>query len=99
MLSQTYAQAMTIEPDGDAAYVIGGWGTDTQSTVLRIELPSDLCNLWPKKNTCLRIPGCAYCSNKVENEILSEICHTNTNDCPLQTLPTSKYKPNDDIFL
>jgi len=33
---QTYAQAMTIEPDGDAAYVIGGWGFDSQATVLKI---------------------------------------------------------------
>lgn len=84
---------MTIEPDGDAAYVIGGWGIDTQSTVLRLELPLDLCNLWPKKNNCLRVPGCAYCSNKVEDGIVSEVCHSNIEDCPLEALAASKYNP------
>lgn len=81
--SQTYAQAMTIEPDGDAIYVIGGWGIDTQSTVLRIELPIDLCNLWVSRFTCSKIRGCGYCINQVENRTVAEICHSNSGDCPL----------------
>ncbi|XP_060517960.1 multiple epidermal growth factor-like domains protein 8 isoform X2 [Cylas formicarius] len=80
---QTYAQAMTIEPDGDAAYVIGGWGIDSQSTVLKIELPMDICNLFSTRSNCLRVPGCAYCANKVNDETVVEICHRNTDDCPL----------------
>ncbi|KAJ8956844.1 hypothetical protein NQ318_014258 [Aromia moschata] len=81
--SQSYAQAMTVEQNGDAAYVIGGWGTDTQSTVLKLEFPIDLCTLWPKRFNCLRVPGCGYCSNRRGDETLSEICHNNVEECPL----------------
>lgn len=88
--SQTYAQAMTVEPDGDAVYVIGGWGIDTQSTVLRIELPVDLCNLWPKKSSCLGVPGCGYCANKFQEDIISEQCHTNTKECQLDPVSNGK---------
>lgn len=84
--SQTFAQAMTVEPDGDAIYVIGGWGVDTQSTVLRIEIPTDLCNLWPKRMECLKLPGCGYCANKVGEDIVADKCHTNTKECPLGNL-------------
>ncbi|CAH0556746.1 unnamed protein product [Brassicogethes aeneus] len=81
---QTYAQAMTIEPDGDAVYVIGGWGQDTQSSVLRLEIPIDLCNLWSTRHTCLKNSGCGYCAKRLGDELVSEICHSNTQDCPLQ---------------
>ncbi|XP_076271195.1 multiple EGF like domains 8 isoform X2 [Rhynchophorus ferrugineus] len=80
---QTYAQAMTIEPDGDAAYVIGGWDIDTRTSVLKIELPMDVCNLFSTKSSCLKVPGCGYCANKNGDEIVTQICHRNTLDCPL----------------
>lgn len=79
---------MTIEPDGDAIYVIGGWGIDTQSTVLRIELPIDLCNLWTSRFNCSKIRGCGYCANKIEDQIIAEICHSNNMDCPLEESQT-----------
>ncbi|XP_030761458.1 multiple epidermal growth factor-like domains protein 8 isoform X2 [Sitophilus oryzae] len=82
---QTYAQAMTIEPDGDAAYVIGGWDIDTHTSVLKIELPMDICNLFSTKTTCLRVPGCGYCANKNGDDIVTQICHRNTLDCPLDS--------------
>lgn len=81
--SQTYAQAMTIEPEGDDAYVIGGWGNGAQSSVLRIKLPFDLCTLWPNKDRCLRIPGCAHCAEKYEDQIVEEHCYSHGNKCPL----------------
>ncbi|KAJ8978062.1 hypothetical protein NQ317_015869 [Molorchus minor] len=92
--TQSYAQAMTIEPDGDAAYVIGGWGIDTQSTVLKLELPVDLCNIWPKRFNCLRIPGCGYCSYIMNEIIVSEMCHTNIDDCPLVAIGNSSKVTN-----
>ncbi|XP_066249619.1 multiple epidermal growth factor-like domains protein 8 isoform X2 [Euwallacea similis] len=82
---QTYAQAMTVEPDGDAAYVIGGWGFDSEATVLKIELPVDICNLFSTKSTCLRVPGCGYCANQLNNATISQICHKNTLECPLDS--------------
>ncbi|XP_048521106.1 multiple epidermal growth factor-like domains protein 8 [Dendroctonus ponderosae] len=82
---QTYAQAMTIEPDGTAAYVIGGWGIDSQATVLKIELPIDICHLFSTKSSCLRVPGCGYCSNQLANVTVAQICHRNTLECPLDT--------------
>ncbi|RZC40710.1 Kelch 3 domain containing protein [Asbolus verrucosus] len=77
---QTYAQAMTIEPDGDAAYIVGGWGSDSQCSVLRLELPDDLCSLWSTRNSCLRMPGCGYCAYKVGNETISERLNSQTRE-------------------
>ncbi|XP_074030037.1 multiple EGF like domains 8 isoform X1 [Leptinotarsa decemlineata] len=92
--TQTYAQAMTVEPDGDAIYTIGGWGIDTQSTVLRMELPADLCNLLPKKFNCLHMAGCGYCANGIAGDVVSEQCHTNTKECSLETLTNASLITN-----
>lgn len=86
---QTYAQAMTIEPDGDAVYIIGGWGSDSQCSVLRLELPDDLCSLWSTKFSCLRMSGCGFCAYKIGEEVTSEICHSNAKECPLSELPSN----------
>lgn len=82
----TFAQAMTIEPDGDAAYIIGGWGTDSQCSVYRIELPENLCSLHPTKHSCLQSPGCGYCASQHENSVIDEVCHSNTKECPIGNL-------------
>lgn len=75
---------MTIEPDGDAAYVVGGWGSDSQCSVYRIELPADLCSLSLSRSNCLRIPGCAYCGTEHEEGVIAEeACHNNTARCPI----------------
>jgi hypothetical protein len=89
---QTYAQAMTIEPDGDAAYIVGGWGSDSQCTVLRLELPDDLCSLWPTRDSCFRMAGCGYCAYKLGDEVTSEVCHSNAKECPLQDSPSNASK-------
>ncbi|XP_001814936.2 multiple epidermal growth factor-like domains protein 8 [Tribolium castaneum] len=89
---QTYAQAMTIEPDGDAAYIVGGWGSDSQCSVLRLELPEDLCSLWPTRDSCFRMAGCGYCAYKVGEEVMSEVCHSNAKECPLQDSPANASK-------
>ncbi|XP_017786408.1 PREDICTED: multiple epidermal growth factor-like domains protein 8 isoform X2 [Nicrophorus vespilloides] len=78
---QTYAQAMTVEPDGNAAYIIGGWGSDVQCSVLRLELPRDLCALWPNRD-CLKVPDCAYCALKYDVKTVSETCHSHKTKCP-----------------
>lgn len=82
---QTYAQAMTIDPDGDTAYVIGGWGSDSQCSVYRLLLPKDLCSLWPNRQ-CLKVPGCGYCALKQNDETKNQTCHNNIRDCPLPDL-------------
>nr|XP_022913574.1 multiple epidermal growth factor-like domains protein 8 isoform X1 [Onthophagus taurus] len=78
---QTYAQAMTIELDRNLAYIIGGWGTDTESTVTQITLPSDFCSLWSNKS-CIYIPDCKYCALKNDTSILSESCYWKSKQCP-----------------
>ncbi|KAK9888746.1 hypothetical protein WA026_000973 [Henosepilachna vigintioctopunctata] len=85
----TYAQAMAIEPEGDAAYIIGGWGADSQCTVLRLELPEDICALWTSKHNCLRVAGCAYCAIKKGDEIVREVCHSNQRDCPFGNIESN----------
>lgn len=90
---QTFAQAMTIEPDGEAAYVVGGWGGDSQCSVYRIELPVDLCSLSPSKLNCLHIPGCAYCGRQEDDSFVSEeACHNNTDKCPIADVGYGKCK-------
>lgn len=80
--NQTYAHAMTIDPEGDTAYIIGGYGGDSHFSVFRLQLPQDLCSLWPNRQ-CLEIPGCGYCAFKYENITLTETCHSNFKECPL----------------
>lgn len=80
---------MTIEPDGDAAYIIGGWGSDSQCSVLRLELPDDLCSLWSTKFSCLRMSGCGFCAYKTGEEVTSEVCHSNNKECPLSEPPSN----------
>lgn len=76
---------MTISPESDTIYVIGGWGTDTQCSVYRIQLPSDLCSLWPGRQ-CLDVLGCGYCAlTDYNNVTLSETCHNFTRNCPLSS--------------
>lgn len=85
---KTFAQAMTIDSDGDAAYIIDGWGSDTNSNVYKIQIPKNLCSLWPNRQ-CLTVPDCAYCSNKddqADQEIKNETCYSITQECPLQDL-------------
>uniref|UniRef100_A0A6P7FBW0 Multiple epidermal growth factor-like domains protein 8 n=1 Tax=Diabrotica virgifera virgifera TaxID=50390 RepID=A0A6P7FBW0_DIAVI len=93
--TQSYAQGMTVEPDGDAIYAIGGWGIETQSTVLRIELPTDLCNLLPRRITCLYMSGCGYCASKVGEDIIAEQCHSNTKECTLETPENASLVTNE----
>lgn len=42
----THAHAMTLDIDTKSMYILGGFAGDIQSRVTRIQLPSDLCNLW-----------------------------------------------------
>ncbi|XP_018320718.1 multiple epidermal growth factor-like domains protein 8 isoform X2 [Agrilus planipennis] len=86
---QIYAQAMAIEPDGDAAYVIGGWGSDSQFFVLKIEFPSDLCSLWSTRHYCLQVPGCGHCFLKKDEEKILEMCYNNfKTQCPISNSVT-----------
>lgn len=75
---------MTIEPDGDTAYIVGGWGSDAHCSVMRIELPAELCSLWHSKYRCLEISGCGYCSLAKDNEKHQENCYDNSKiQCPM----------------
>ncbi|XP_049313887.1 multiple epidermal growth factor-like domains protein 8 [Bactrocera dorsalis] len=60
----TYAEAISIDHDSKAIYVIGGWdGSASQSHVTRINLPDDICQLWSaNKYLCRTHKGCSYCT-------------------------------------
>lgn len=63
--SPTYAQAMTLDQETDSIYVVGGWDGSSQSRVTRINLPTDLCELWSSgKYLCRHFMGCSFCSVK-----------------------------------
>lgn len=59
----SYAQAMTYDAESGAIYIVGGWDGSSKSRVTRIDLPSDLCELWSsRKYLCRHFMGCSYCS-------------------------------------
>lgn len=87
--TQTYAQAMTLELNSDAIYVIGGWGTDIQCSVLQIKLPLDLCSLWLNRS-CIKIPECEYCALEFDNSTMLESCFSGTKQCPLEDIVNTK---------
>lgn len=89
MPRKTYAQSMTIDTDGSAIYVIGGWGSDTKCTVYKIQIPKNICSLWPNR-LCLTVPDCAYCAIKLDNEIKKETCHSINQECPLEDVVNCK---------
>lgn len=73
----SYAQAMTMDHESGAIYVVGGWDGSSKSRVTRINIPSDLCDLWSSsKPLCLNFMGCSYCSfsQTMPNKIISR-CH------------------------
>lgn len=77
--SPTYAQAMTLDHENGAVYVVGGWDGSSQSRVARINLPTDLCELWSSgKFLCRHFLGCSYCSIKPVQEFSSR-CYSNGN--------------------
>ncbi|XP_053675074.1 multiple epidermal growth factor-like domains protein 8 [Anopheles nili] len=61
----TYAQAMAQDPDGGSTYVVGGWDGSNHCRVTRIDLPTDICDLWSTtKYFCRQYTGCSFCSVK-----------------------------------
>lgn len=54
----TYAHSMTLDPSDSSTdeptvvYVMGGFTGGIQTKVTRINLPSDLCNLWNTQEKC-----------------------------------------------
>lgn len=76
----TYAEAISIDHDNKAIYVIGGWdGSAAQSHVTRINLPDDICQLWSSgKYLCRHYMGCSFCT--VSGTYSSEsYCFTGSN--------------------
>lgn len=75
--SSTYAQAMTEDAENDAIYVVGGWDGSTQSRVLKMNIPTDLCELWSKgKYLCRHFMGCSFCAVKPKEDHASH-CFSN----------------------
>ncbi|KAK6618955.1 hypothetical protein RUM44_003336 [Polyplax serrata] len=74
--SLTYAQAMTYDPDTGSAYIVGGFGNVIHSDVTRINLPLDLCNLWPVKEKCRSFLGCSFCSVTRPDKSLTSYCYS-----------------------
>lgn len=70
-----YAQAMALDQDTDAIYIVGGWDGSSQSRVSRLTIPTDLCSMWSNsgKYICRSFLGCNYCAKKP--------AETNGNQC------------------
>lgn len=74
----TYAQAMTLDQDTEQMYIVGGWDGSSKSRVSRIQLPSDLCELWSSgKYLCRHFMGCSFCAVKPPTEDHSSHCYSN----------------------
>lgn len=48
----TYAPAMTRDVESGVIYIMDGFSGTVRSTVTRITLPADLCQLWKNKEKC-----------------------------------------------
>lgn len=73
----SYGHAMTIEPEAESAYIIGGFDGRIQSCVTKIYLPKDLCSLWNNKDKCLSFLGCSYCAVIEDLGPSSVYCYSN----------------------
>ncbi|CAH0390198.1 unnamed protein product [Bemisia tabaci] len=58
----TYAPAMTRDVESGVIYIMDGFSGTVRSTVTRITLPADLCQLWKNKEKCRLFLGCSYCA-------------------------------------
>lgn len=59
----SYAEAITVDPDTKAIYMVGGWDGTSQSKVIKLILPEDICQFWSSgKYYCRHYMGCSYCA-------------------------------------
>ncbi|XP_067001504.2 multiple epidermal growth factor-like domains protein 8 [Anabrus simplex] len=74
----TYSQAMTLDLETGAAYIIGGFDGGIQNHVTRITLPHDLCSLWSSRDKCSSFLGCSFCDVYREDGSNSTYCYSNS---------------------
>lgn len=74
-LKPSYAHGMAY--DSDAVYIVTGWDGSVISRVVRLHLPTDLCELFSSsKHLCRHFMGCSYCTVKPHDHPVSH-CHAN----------------------
>ncbi|XP_055593040.1 multiple epidermal growth factor-like domains protein 8 [Uranotaenia lowii] len=99
----TYAHAMTQDPEYDAFYAVGGWDGSSYSRVTKINMPPDLCDLWSSsKYICRQYMGCSFCAVKTLDDYTSH-CYSvgNSDICDAQngTLSFNNGAPCDDEWI
>lgn len=78
----TYAHAMTMDPETNDIYIVGGFDGGIDSHVTRLMIPDDLCALWPTK---CHLPGCSYCAVIQPGGLCNmTFCYNNAHDMPEQ---------------
>lgn len=76
LLKPSYAHGITS--DGDAIYIVTGWDGSIISRVIKLNLPSDLCELFSSsKHLCRHFMGCSYCTVKPHERDPVSHCHAN----------------------
>lgn len=71
----SYAHGMAY--DGEAVYIVTGWDGSIISRVIKLNLPSDLCELFSSsKHLCRHFMGCSFCTVKPHADPVNH-CHAN----------------------
>ena len=72
-----YIQAMTINTERNRIYLLGNSVLSLDTKLYEIEFPSDICHLFSaKKYECLQIPGCSFCSVKINGTLDDNYCYS-----------------------
>ncbi len=63
-LAPAVGLAATRHPTTGSVFIMGGmWSGAAQGTLLKLDVPDDLCALWSNsKLKCKATPGCSYCA-------------------------------------
>lgn len=77
----TYAQAMSLDPETENIYIVGGWDGSSHTRVIRINLPEDLCSLWSSgKYLCRHFLDCSFCAVKHQEDHTSHCYSSDRSD-------------------
>lgn len=66
-----------------AIYITGGFDGKTLGSVLRLNLPDDLCSLITNATTCGQTLGCSACT-VTENGTDTTLCYSNDGTVPVK---------------
>ena len=83
-LAPAVGLAATRHPASGSVYIMGGmWAGAAQGTLIKLEVPDDLCALWSNsKLKCKATPGCSYCAVYEPSGSNATFCYSSSKMSP-----------------